>query len=179
MATTFTKATGETYQLVTVNCDAFIIPNGASKVDLSWSMGQDLANFCEKVAELNNLPYDKEQDLHLQLWLANDDNENIARHGLHLDVDGDKYVFHESKLEDLPVSFFQGYEEGDIVTIRVPMEPSYANIGGQRVEYREFAEDHVENIPKFLVTFNIKLNQKDYRYRRFGTFENTLAAVCR
>ena len=173
----------------TVNCDAFIIPNHASKANqyMSQTIAQSIIEFNKNIAELSDLEYDPETDYILQLWLTGEASENFARHGFKVTVDNLEYRFSEYHLEDLSQSFFKDHKEGDIVTLTIPVTPSHAfdtSIEDKElrrknyIDYMDDAYEPTKEAPLFHITFNIKLNQRDYRYCSFGNFEEVMARVC-
>ena len=181
---------------ITLNADIFVIPNSASKANLEWSMGRNLAAYYQKVAELNDLEYIPEVDSFLQVWLVgigkengSVESENLARHGFTITHDGWQYHFNEGDLEMIPWHWFEGKKEGEIVTLTFPLRPSWAtDSSGKDLRLRNrnhkfFQDDEtgewMAETPLFHITFNFRLNQADYRYRNFGTFEEVMMRVYR
>jgi hypothetical protein len=181
---------------ITLNADIFVIPNSASKADLEWSMGRDLAAYYQKVAELNDLEYIPEVDPFLQLWLVGtgEENgsvksENLARHGFTVAYDGWKYHFNEGDLEMIPWHWFEGKKEGETLTLTFPLRPSWATDSSgidlrlRNRNHKFFQDDEtgewMAETPLFHITFNLRLNQAEYRYRNFGTFDEVMMRVYR
>lgn len=145
---------------VTVDCNCFIIPNSLAKANVNNSFGRKLADKAAEIAATNGFEYDESLDKFVQLWWVGCNSDNMQDHGFTIEVDGQKYRFgYEMCLELVPVKFFKGHKEGEILPLTISLKPRH---------------DEGEEVPTFNVTFNLKLNQLDYRYRRFGRFEEVL-----
>ena len=75
------------------------------------------------------------------------------------------------------MNFFKNHKEGEVVPITIRLKP-VAKVNkdiGRRESYTTFEDTNPA--PEFHITFNLKLDQLDYRYRRFGRFEDVLKYV--
>ncbi len=166
----------------TMNVDIFIVPNSPSKADTSWSMDQRLAEEMQEIADDNGYDYDVNIDKLVQLWWTNDEFDNLNDHGFQIKHDGYEYHFGAGTLTSyLPETILRDKVEGESFELKMHLSPDLrydANENVDRWERRKNAEDYEnedgtykESRPVFEITFVITPNQSDYRYRRFGTFE--------
>ena len=165
----------------TINCDCFIVPNAAVKADFGWgeisSYGRKLADKAAEIAANNGFEYNEETDKFVQMWWVGAGSDNMQDHGFCIDIGNEKYFFgYQRSIELVPVNFFRGHKEGEVLPLTIALRPVAKmdiNIGREsRISF-----DEENPAPTFQITFNIKLNQLDYRYRRFGTFEEVLDLV--
>ena len=153
---------------IQLNADIFVIPNQAAKLSSFFECVQEeklvAAN---QIAELNGFTFDPEKDYFIETWMvcAEHGCDNFADHCIHYkDDDGTYYTI---GIEDryLPSNLFVGKKEGDMITIKLP------------VWYVNDAQFPERSNGRTVAEIQIKLNQSDYRYRRFGTFEEVLKKV--
>jgi hypothetical protein len=139
----------ETLQTIHLNADMFIIPNSVSTIDdyLLPSFQKRMVDLC-KINELVENPKEKI----VQIWLTNDNSDNINDHGIK--IDGKQYYV---TCGNIPYTLIKNVKEGETVAVKF------------------FGYDNSEEKPAKVV-FEIQLTAKqlDYRYRRFGSFEETL-----
>ena len=145
---------------ITIDAQIFIIPNDAFKYDFNYdSQAHRARKIVTRLNEANGFNMVPEDTLFVETWWTNDDSDNILRHGIEIDggfLDCGQLGF----LEDVPYEIIKDLKEGQTITLRV-----------NDLLYTENDEDKVD------VTFNLTANQLSYRYRRFGTFEETLRCV--
>ena len=117
-----------------------------------------IPNSCrDKVDENGNFLYHQ-----VQVWIPvfegwyNKASENIIDHGLHM-RDGSFIRVKGSVIDATPLI---GKHEGDIVTLTLP----------------GYIEDDEED-EKVNIKITVRLNQKSYRYRHFGTFDEVLKSM--
>lgn len=148
----------------------FIIPNRASSVgDDAWTSPK-LIEWLEKLCELNNTTYDKENDKLVETWLVEIDDEkddpcdNMQDHVFCLEP-----IKMESRIKFhyIPEKLIKDFKEGDTFKIKIPIKM-----------FSEYRLDE-RNSKEAVLELSITANQKDYRYRRFGTFEECLEHVTR
>ena len=166
---------------VTVDCDCFIVPNKASKADLEFFMGRDLADKTLEIAEMNNFEYDPETDKFVQMWWTNENSKNFQDHGFTVTVGETVYNFHYARdCNYIPAKFFEGHKEGEILPLTIRMKPDSSYSADETIDRHTrransmWYDENPELAPYFEITFNLKLNQHDYRYARFGNFEDVL-----
>lgn len=170
---------------VTINCDAFIVPNHPGTIDLKYSAGQRLAARLERVAEINDFDFDREKDIVVQLWFVNKEiSTNFQDHGFYAMYENEEYHFSGTELNYLPTSVFEGHVEGETISIDIPMKPVFKldpktdeTVRLRDRKMTDFEDDNIEEVPEFIITFNITLKQQGYRYMRFGNFEDVLKSI--
>lgn len=144
----------------TINTEAFIIPNHSPSY-LSTSVLDRL----QKIVKNNNLKIYNDIPV-IQIWMVSEEvgSDNISDHGFCF-TDGEKKyrVLPGAISEFIPAEIFIGKKEGESVTINFN-------------DIKAYSED--EEVRLDLV-FNVKLNQRAYRYRNFGTFEEVFEHVTR
>ena len=158
-----------------INADCFIIPNRCGSVNdfLGESTRKEYRKQLAAYAALNNFEFDDDTPL-IQVWLTAEENlnsENLYRHtNTCLDTEGNEYCVILDTPEFLPYTFVVGRKEGDVLDIKMPVAvfKKENRLGMLKGEMK--ADDAVAEI-------KLRLNQKSYRYRSFGTFEETLKQV--
>lgn len=144
------------------NLEAFIIPNKATAAE-DWlipSQREKMMARGKEIAELSGKEFDAATDKLVQLWFVGMGSENLVDHGAMVeDEAGNKYVL-TARIEHLPVSLFAGHKEGETIELRLP---ATCRRQGESIDV--------------ILNVNVKLNQHDYRYRRFGAFEDVLQSV--
>ena len=146
------------------NADAFIIPNS-----FSTKCGEfGRFDYFKQIYDANDFGEIKPDDGLVQLWYVVPDleSENFIDHsGKCLDEMGNK-IHIRPRIDILPASIFAEYKEGDVIDINVPYTYNYE-------------DDMISDIREYMLKMHVKLNQSDYRYRRFGKFEEVLPKVAR
>lgn len=116
----------------------------------------------------NSLEFNKKTgEVEVQLWFVapteTDDcyeSDNICDHGVIL-KDGSEdglWVRPNAYFQMVPIKNFIGKKEGDVVIIDAPVSADRKNPGNEDA----------------ILRMECTLNQKSYRYRRFGTFDEVL-----
>lgn len=141
------------------NAEAFIIPNH------SGTIGDFLGNAPRRIKELatNVLGKEPEEDeKYIQMWYTSDDIncENLTRHYPSVTIDGTRYSICVPE-EYLPYSILKNKDDGDVIDVKFINKSRYDDEEDTDIE----------------VLIHVTLNQKDYRYRRFGSFRETLQKV--
>ena len=133
-----------------VTGDAFIVPNHARR--FGNATFESIINRYKKVAEENGVTEDSK---FIEVWIVSKDlkTDNLCDHGAHVLCDGEEVVIHP-RISYIPEELFQGKKEGEHVTVK-------------------FTDN---DIP---FEIDLRLSQKEYRYARFGTFEEVLEVVTR
>lgn len=143
------------------NAEAFIIPNSAGKITDFWtdSAAEETKEMATNV--LGEEPNDDES--YIQMWYVAKDLgcDNLVDHSAWVDIDGEEYRIRMDS-SYLPYTALKGKNDGDTIDVSF--------ISGRR-EWDKTPEGDIE------VLMHVTLNQKDYRYRRFGSFEETLMKV--
>lgn len=137
-----------------VSADMFIVPNGFMKASNNFIFGDRLNVTMNGILEASD--HETEVDPYMmQVWLVAENDlgcENLVDHmGHYWGIDGVKHPFGNIP-SYLPANMFVGKKEGDVVTVVYPEGTT------------QFNKD-------FRVVMHLKLAQTEYRYRRFGTFE--------
>lgn len=156
-----TSTTSTTKTDIAANGGVFIIPNGLARLSGDYRE-KDRRAFYEQCRLIDD---EGEHELPtatgklVELWyeaVSDLDCDNIVDHGFNIELNGERvHLQPESSMTLMPIDIFLGKKEGDIVTIRVPLRKNF--------------EDAATTL-----TLSMRLAQKDYRYRRFGTFEEVL-----
>ena len=145
------------------NAEAFIIPNHSGKLEdfVFSSTKRDTKEVATSV--LGKEPDENER--YVQMWyVVKDLNcDNLADHGARVEIDGEKHSIRLSSCF-LPYSILKGKNDGDVVDVTF------------RNTYNAWLNDDVDAAGE-PITMHVTLNQKDYRYRNFGSFQETLRKV--
>lgn len=151
------------------NWDLFIVPNPAvSLIDdympLYYVKKQIQALY--EIKKANNCMIDMKDQL-VQVWYCNEQCENGVRHDPYVvDQDGKVWDISFNLGEYLPEPIVRELHEDETSVISIPVTLKYHDVATKTVESRSaIMEAHIT--PK----------QKAYRYREFGTFEETLKRV--
>lgn len=145
------------------NAEAFIIPNHSGKLENFWFSG---AANCAKEIAINVLGEEPDKDeLYVQMWYVVKDLkcDNLVDHNAYIDIDGKKYAIDIASCF-LPYTALKGKNDGDIIDV------TFQNTNGWRND--DGPEETEETI-----TMHVTLNQKDYRYSSFGSFQEVLNKV--
>lgn len=147
------------------NAEAFIIPNHAGKLEDFWFDSVRTEAKKQAARVLGHEP--KENDWFVQLWyVAKDLNcENLVDHNAYVDIDGKNYVIRMDSCF-LPYEILKDKDDGDTVDV-------YFTNG------RRDWDDEDEKPSQIEIVMHVTLNQHDYRYRNFGTFQQVLNKVTR
>lgn len=157
-----------------INGDVFIIPN-PSYIH-NESKGFKLPSFIidlEKVywgnKNLNKGNNTFDETRFVECWFCNKDHDNWRDHGVGSLEEGNELSSKEERLEPwrlstswVPSWIFDGHKEGDVVTFCMP------------VNRRDYSRGVTE---LSTIKVSMRLNQSNYRYKRFGKFEEVLARV--
>ena len=137
-----------------VKGNIFIIPSGVGTKN-----GFLLDSYKSKAQELliaNGIHNDDEKLI--QIWFFTPENPNSS--WVDHNIDGyDELRGWRPAIGYLPASIFNGKDDGDVVTVNLPIE-----------KY-----DRDENVTMFTtIKVQLKLDQMNSRYRRYGTFAEVL-----
>lgn len=149
---------------INANAEMFIIPNSAGRVTEFISKERairEAQSICSSVGK----DFDENDPL-VQVWICSDDldTENLCRHGATVEIEGEDYFLEYPEISEyIPLSIIKDLKEGETATF------GYTNIAT--------INNNDKNI-KVDLMLNVKANQLDYRYSRFGTFESVLSKVC-
>ena len=150
--------------------DMFIIPNPAHSLLDDWMPATYAAKMVSAMAKLDNVnsnPGLTIGEKMIQVWYCNDKCENGVRHYPYvIDQDGKKWYIKFEIGEYIPESFAKQFYEGRILGVNIPVTLEYWNEETDEIEEREA-----------VMMCEITAKQKAYRYRMFGTFEETLQKV--
>lgn len=142
-------ATEETLQTIELEADMFIIPNSISTID-----NERMLSFKKKMRELCKLNglNNNDEEMLVQVWITNDKSDNIDDHGII--INGKQYYVICS---NIPYTLIKNVKEGENITVKF------------------FGYDHSgEEAVKVVFEMQLTAKQLDYRYKRFGSFEETL-----
>jgi hypothetical protein len=145
------------------DADIFIIPNSASMIK-DFFNPEDQLKKMNAVCGVNGITFDPENDFIIETWYVADQLccENIADHDIYFnDEDGNECTLISDPGRFLPAKLFESHKEGETITVSLPMGL-----------IKNYHEEH-----DVVVKVHMTLNQGEYRYRRFGDFENVLDDV--
>ena len=145
------------------NAEAFIIPNQAGKLKDFWFDGAAREAKEMATSVLGEEP-DENED-YIQMWYVVKDLgcDNLCDHNARVEIDGEKYIIRMDSCH-LPYSVLRDKNDGDTVDV------TFSN------GTRKWDDEKGDGIP---VTMHVTLNQKDYRYSRFGSIQDVLRMVVR
>jgi len=150
----------------TIKADVFIVPNESYKVSektFEWARADYFRVF---EANHDKISGDFMDQIWIQIWFAtrgDNDQSNWTDHG----IDGYKeLVGWRPVCQYLPKALFEGHKEGDIITINLPI-----------IKPVELGEGDSYADMYATIKVGLCLKQQDYRYKRFGKFEEVLARV--
>ena len=145
------------------NADAFIIPNQAGPLE-DFCLDRAKRNAKEVATSLLGREPD-EDELYVEMWYGVEDLDcdNLDAHNAHITIDGTDYII-DIGSPFLPYSALRGKDDGDVIDVTF--------LNAVRKYWNEDPED-------ITVLIHVTLNQKDYRYRQFGSFATVLRKVTR
>lgn len=156
-----------------VKMDAFIIPNNAAVSKDYILAGGRFGELHEKLARLNMYPYDIEKDKLVQMWFVEigeegDDDlcDNMDCHDFTLKDESGEVYWARLGVGHLPESILNDKKEGDELQIDIPIRANKIGHG-------------IKNGTEIPITLKatIRLKQLEYRYARFGQFQDALRYV--
>lgn len=143
--------------------EIFVIPNRAiiSKDEFSIRMERRIKEVCE----LNNVPFNAESDLIGYFWIvmSNYGCHNFSDDAIMVKSDGVCYFIEALNRGYFPLSLFEEKTERDTINIKIPIEIS--DMDGGKVKDNQYA------------ILTLKLNQRGYRYKYFGRFEEVIDSI--
>lgn len=156
---------------IEANAEVFIIPNHAGP--FSTMVLKDFARpVYQKICADNNIEFDEEENL-IQLWFTSEDelhSENLVRHGFSFNIDGTSYHTTPNwEYEQLPLKLVD-IKEGETFDLWLKDFPCWT-------KDKDAEDGYIDDIPVDIL-LHVKANQSEYRYRNFGTYEETLRRVC-
>lgn len=150
--------------------DMFIIPNPAHSLLDDWMPAAYAEKMVYAMANLDKANFNPGLTIGekmVQVWYCNDKCENGVRHYPHVtDQDGKRWDIKFDIGEYFPESFAKRLHEGETGKFNIPVT----------LEYWDEETDETEE-RKAIMLCEITAKQKAYRYRMFGTFEETLMKV--
>lgn len=150
--------------------DMFIIPNPAHSLLDDWMPAAYAEKMVYAMANLDKVNFNPGLTIGekmVQVWYCNDKCENGVRHYPHVtDQDGKRWDIKFDIGEYFPESFAKRLHEGETGKFNIPVT----------LEYWDEETDETEE-RKAIMLCEITAKQKAYRYRMFGTFEETLKKV--
>lgn len=156
---------GTTKKTVTINADIFIIPNSPVKISDFFSPEKQETKIRE-ICNASNIKFEENAKL-IECWFTNDNCDNLVDHGSHIEIDGKQWYISSGSIEShIPANFFKGLREGDTVDITMPIKVQ---------EYKRGVDPDDIDKMEINLCIHATLNQKSYRYRRFGTFNQVLS----
>lgn len=165
------------------NVACFVIPNAAGycKQFLLDSYKERYERYCTDLCAQKGIKFDPDNDPLVQVWFVSDYDGNDPIDYLKEDnLKSNNLEAHGFWVEDADYSFRYGYlplplikdiKEGDTMDLEFEVEKEMVREGKKR-KYLAYGErDRI----KLHVTFD----QRSYRYRNFGNFEDVVRKVVR
>lgn len=158
----------------TYNVAVFVIPNSAGYCRQFWlkSVGERVEKYSKDLCSQKGIEFDPEHDKVVQVWFVSRYDENLendylkddnlgssdmSSHGFRMD--GEHYDF---RYPYLPLPLIKDVKEGDTMDLEF------------EVETRDIDDNiRVSDTIKLHITFD----QRSYRYRSFGNFEDVVRKV--
>ena len=153
---------------IVANLEAFIVPNSVNLFKDFYFKERIEAKY-KKLLELSGATTCNLDDQYMiQMWYVSEEDlgsDNLVDHGFRFDAGNKKYFGGMGSLSYIPYCFLEGKKEGDVINVSFPIRCSISCNNTQ------------ENIEDWVLEAEITLKQQGYRYRRFGKFEDVLAAL--
>ncbi len=167
----------------TYNAAVFVIPNGAIYCHefAINSQVERYIRYCTDLCEQKGIKFDPDNDPIVQVWFTSsynedlcndylkDDNlksDNLEAHGFW--TDGAYYSF---RYGYLPLPLIKDIKEGDNMDLEFEVEKEIVIKDGKR-KYLEYGYGE-----KNRINLHITFDQRSYRYRNFGNFEDVVRKV--
>ena len=151
----------------------FVIPNHAGKVKNFLIHPEKEQEKMEELCEMNEETFDPENDWLIECWLHSSDDlssDNLSDHGFSFTADGKRYRAGLNIRRYIPAKLLPK-KEGETVILNIPCW--YRD--EENRSYEHYCKD---DDGKFTLELELTANQLDYRYRRFGAFEEVVKQVC-
>lgn len=146
---------------IIANIEGFIIPNNVNLFK-DFMLKEHREPKYKRMLELSGIEKcNLDEQPMVQMWYVGVQelhSDNLADHGFRIIDNGTRYSFTMNGLNYLPYCFLKDKKEGDIIKVTFPI--------------KLYTDDESE--ANWTLEATIKLNQTDYRYRRFGRFEDVL-----
>lgn len=156
------------------NAGVFVVPNAAGYCRQFWlkSVGERVEKYSKALCSQKGIEFDPEHDTLVQVWFVSryyenlgnnylkDDNlgsSDMSSHGFRMD--GEHYDF---RYPYLPLPLIKDVKEGDTMDLEFEVEK----------------RDIDDNIcTSGTIKLHITFDQRSYRYRSFGNFEDVVRKV--
>lgn len=149
---------------IEANVDLFIIPNSPSKFLEGFQYENAAPGYMnlrddniDRIAKLNGVEICKGERL-IQVWLTSKEelgSDNLNDHGFEATTENGEKVRLHFRCHSIPATMLLGKSEGEVFDMKIKCYDMDKN------EYE--------------LLMHVKCSQSEYRYRRFGNFENVLA----
>ena len=150
------------------NAVCFVIPNGAGYCHnfLLDSYKERYTRYCTDLCQQKGLIFDPDNDPLVQVWFGSDDlgSDNLEAHGFW--AEDENYSF---RYGYLPLPLIKDIKEGDTMDLEFEIEKEMVR-EGEKHKYIEYGE-------KDRIKLHITFDQRSYRYRNFGNFEDVVRKV--
>lgn len=156
--------------VIEATADAFIIPNKMGCVNNFVFDAEGRKEYFKLLAALNDYEYD-ENDKLVELWFVETSEgegvcSNMVDHTFNI-KDKDKIWIARLKSPYIPYKLLQYKVEGDDIQLKLPV---YA------YRYEKGTKLHKVEVD-IMINITVTFRQKNYRYREFGAFEDTLLCI--
>ena len=156
--------TNEVATTINVTGDIFIIPNRASRLSECFKGYQEMY---KEICKYNNKEFDPNMFI-IETWMvAPELSDNLGDEGFIFEHEGKEFYVNPGRIKSfVPECFLSDVKEGDYI------EFTYKNVKATEISKEK-------NEIKISINFKFRANQRDYRYRNFGNFEDVLTRVTR
>ncbi len=163
---TMTKLAEIKNNKIEATVDMFIVPNCPARFLEGFSYENPAPGYMnlrddtiDRIAKLNGVEIHKGEKL-IQVWLTSKlelRSENLNDHGFRALSESGEEVHLHFNCHSIPATMLNGKTEGEVFDMKIKCYDKEKN------EYE--------------LLMHIRCNQSEYRYRRFGNFENVLAEL--
>lgn len=147
------SATDETEtEIFELEANVFVVPNSFRSVDDMWEHQKP---FFDEYLALNDIVVEEDEKEFVEVWMTNDDSNNIGDHGITLTSNkGNKMNFAPGDVVDfIPLHIINHVHEGDTFTFTMPSRRGV------------------------IIKATLTAKQLEYRYSRFGKFEDVISRL--
>lgn len=143
-----------------LSADVFVIPNRACRVSGFGIFTEKRTAEMTTMCESSGSTFDPKSDKLVQVWICSDECDNYQDHYPRVIIDGKRYNYRLPGY--IPYSLLKDIKENESFKLSMPVD---------LISY-----DDDNTIPA-IVDITLTAKQGEYRYRRFGNFEEVVHDV--
>jgi len=147
-----------------MKANVFVIPNEAVKA-ADCFYPDEMESYGSTICAMNDIDYDANEDKFLMIWFASEDSDNMSDHGFLAvdDLTGEEIYVPAGGLQCYVPAKLLNIKEGESTIVTFPVFGCGKNAS---------ASERRSCRNRYVVTMELTAAQLQYRYSRFGTFEN-------